>query len=168
MDNVSDSNRHLAPFSVNYHYSNTVLLNYICLIKSLWLNYQSPRPRLERAIQRLELYVFPLYYRGVLVPFLREPIDFTLLLQVVPIVSERFTFNCFIITSTIIKTSYAVSKQLKLIVISQYCYCIHCFYTVGLEYTSHLFLRAAYHGCITSNSNGPRVGIEPTYQLYIA
>lgn len=73
MDNVSDSNRHLAPFSVNYHYSNTVLLNYICLIKSLWLNYQSPRPRLERAIQRLELYVFPLYYRGILAPFLREP-----------------------------------------------------------------------------------------------
>ena len=60
----------------------------------------------------------------------------TLLLQVVPIVSERFTFNCFIITSTIIKTPYAVSKQLKLIVISQYRQYIHILLYSRSEYTS--------------------------------
>ena len=90
---------------------------------------------------------------------------FTLLLQVVPIVSERFTFNCFY-HFHYYKNLYAVSKQLKLIVISQYCYCIYYFYTVGSEYTNYLFLRAVYHGFLSKKySYWNRTNLLALYRL---
>lgn len=75
---------------------------------------------------------------------------FTLLLQVVPIVSERFTFNCFY-HFHYYKNLYAVSKQLKINSHFTILLLYLLFLYSRLKYTNYLFLRAVYHGYFLFN-----------------
>lgn len=73
---------------------------------------------------------------------------FTLLLQVVPIVSERFTFNCFY-HFHYYKNLYAVSKQLK----------INSHFTVLLLYSLFLYSRFRIHKLPLFTCYIPRVSL---------